>query len=265
MQLFKLSSRLSTLGLVLALGLPLKAQSTADAPAPLELGTTSKVTLDQNESAYFKVALPADEIRVTLDTRAADDKEQNLYGSLSILDRDGAVVQANALNFNAAFDDCFRKVAYFSLKKPTVTGFKVTGGNVKAYFWLTVTRKSDARFIPLNGNVVPKPIMVGESKTALLEQAEDAFYSATLPEGDYRAIVELTNPNGQPLNITGFLAFLDGDGGNQETLVSINGDVGVSFRKAGGFTVKKDSMFIFKVRNRTGITMNSLVKVSSGE
>ena len=181
MQLFKLFSSLSILGLALVLGSQLRAQNTADTPTPLELGSTSRVILDRNESAYFKITLPLDEIRVILDTRMADGKIHDFDSGLSVLDRDGGVVQSGAIVFHITDEVSSRKIAYFTLKKPVLMGFKVTNNTARAYFWITVARRSDHRFVPLYGNIVPAPIMVGEGKTALLAEAEDAYYTANLP------------------------------------------------------------------------------------
>lgn len=265
MKLFKSFLGLSVFGLSLVLGAQVEAQTTVDTPMPLELGITSKVTLDQNESAYFKAALPADDIRVILDTAVAatDDNDHNLISSLSVLDKDGGVVQSNAIGFNQ-IDVCWRKVAYFTLKKPATMGFKLTNSNAKAYFWITVSKKSDLRFVPLYGNIVPTPIVVGSGKTALLAHGENVFYTAALPKGEYKAIAELANVRAQPLNISGYLAFLDGDGGSQETLIGFN-EIDVTFRKTGGFTVKKDSTFVFRVHNTSSASMNSLVKIAPAE
>ena len=99
--------------------------SSADNPVRLQPRVPAKVTLDQNDSAYFSVALPAEEIRVVLDTRTADDKAHNLQSGLSVLDRDGGVLQKNAIAFNE-IDVSWRRVAYFTLKKPATMGFKVS-------------------------------------------------------------------------------------------------------------------------------------------
>ena len=245
------------------LALPAPAQQSADSPLALELGATAKVTLDQDESAYFKVALPAEEIRLVLDTRTADDRAHNLQSGLSILDPDGGVLQSNAISFNE-IDVCWRRVGYLALKKPATRGFKVTNRNAKANFWLTVSKRSGLPLVPLYGNVVPTPTVVGDGKTAQLAEGEDAFYVTVLPRGEYKVIAELTNARRQNSNIQGYVAFLDGDGGNQEALIGFN-EIDVSFRKTSAFTVKKDNTFIIRVHNSGSASMNSLVRISPAE
>lgn len=241
------------------LPLGLLAQS-ADTPLPLELRVPVKVDLDRNESTYFRVALPAEEIRVILDVNRADERAGNIQAGLSILDRDGGVLQNNAIGFNE-IDVRWRKVAYFNLKKPATMGFKVANSHDKARFWLTVLKRSDLPLVPLFGEVVPKPLLPGEGKTGQLAEGDDAFYVTALPKGEYKAIAEFTNARRENSNIQGYLAFLDGDGGNQEGLIGFN-EIDVSFRKTAGFTVKKDSAFVFRVHNSGSKTMNYLVRIS---
>jgi hypothetical protein len=237
-----------------------EAQS-ADTPFPVELRIPVKVTLDQNESAYFCVALPAEEIRVVLDMKTA--AYANLQSSLSILDRDGAVFQTNAIYFNET-DISYRKVAYFTLKKPATMGFKVTNFNGKGDFWLTVSRKSNLSFVHLYGGGVPTRIALGEGKTGPLSERQDAYYVIALPKGEYKAIAELTNAQKQRYNIQGYFALLDQDGGNQQELIRFN-EIDVSSRKAAGLTVKNDATFIFRFQNSGSADMNHLVRISRAE
>ena len=114
------------------------------------------------------------------------------------------------------------------------------------------------------GNIIPTPIVLGEGKTTALAEGEDAFYVAALPKGEYRAVTELTNTRRERSNIVGYLALLDGDGGNQEGLIGFN-EIDVSFRKTSGLSVKKDSTFIFRVHNSGSASMNSLLRISAAE
>jgi hypothetical protein len=245
--------------LVLILVPQLGAQS-ADTPLPLQLRIPAKATLDQNDSAYFKVALPAEEIRVVLDVARADQHAGNIQGGLALLDSDGGVIQNGAIGFNEV-DVRWRKVTYFTLKKPVTMGFKVTNANAKAHFWLTVSKKSDLPLVPFFGEVIPTPIVLGEGKTGRLMEGEDALFVTPLPKGEYKAIAEFTNTQKERWNIQGYLAFLDQDGGNQEALIGFN-EVDVSFRKTAGFTVKKDAVFIFRIHDSGEKTMNFLLRVS---
>ncbi|MGH8336861.1 MAG: hypothetical protein ACRETL_08625, partial [Gammaproteobacteria bacterium] len=108
------------------------------------------------------------------------------------------------------------KAAYFTLKKPSTMGFKVTNFSAEAHFWVAVPKKSELSLAPLYGSTVPTPFVVGEGKTALLAEGEDAFYITVLPKVEYRVIAELTNARKQASNIQGYLVLLDGDSGNQE-------------------------------------------------
>jgi hypothetical protein len=54
---------------------------------------------------------------------------------------------------------------------------------------------------------------------------------------------------GRNTNIQGYLALLDADGGNQRQIIGFN-VVGVSDRKIGTFSVRRDEPVILRVQNQ---------------
>ena len=59
------------LSLVLLMMVPQLGAQSADTPLTLQPRIPARATLDQNDSAYFKITLPAEEIRVVLDVARA--------------------------------------------------------------------------------------------------------------------------------------------------------------------------------------------------
>ncbi|HKV41628.1 MAG TPA: hypothetical protein VJX67_20660 [Blastocatellia bacterium] len=229
-----------------------------DSPLPLQVGVTTKVTLDENERCYFKTPLAAGAFKVILDTRRADEVSGNLISSLSLLDGDGAVVQERAIGFNE-IDVDFRGVYTFSLKTPTTAGFKLSNDNAKAVFWLTVVSSASHTEVPFFGRVLPKSLVEGESKAGVLGQGESAYYVIDLKKGDYKAVLDFQNSEGQNTNIQGYLALLDADGARLETVIGLN-EVDVEYRKLAAFSVKKDTTLILRVEN-TIYRVNYAVRV----
>ena len=231
-----------------------------DAPLPLQLGTTSNITLDENERGVFKIRLSAGGYKVILDERRADQKNGNVIGGLSILDPDGGTIQEGAIAFNE-IDFEFRGVHHFSLKSPGTVMLKVYNNNSRANFWLTVVEESLQSPVPLFGTVSPREIEAGQSKSAVLDEGESAYYSIDLKRGDYKAVLDFTNAQRQNTNIVGYLALLDRDGGGQENLIGLN-EVDVSYRKTASFSLKRDSTVLLRVQN-TIYRVNYTVRISA--
>ena len=95
-----------------------------DNPAPLAFGALHKVTLEQNETFYFRLATPASAFTIIEDVRLKKRERGNIQTKLSILDTDGGVVEPNIIHFNE-IDVGYRKTVSFSVKQPVRFGFKL--------------------------------------------------------------------------------------------------------------------------------------------
>jgi TIR domain len=130
-------------------------------PVSLKLGALNKVTLDKNEEYHFKLSSPASDLKIFLDMRRADNRNSNLQSTLSVLDQDGGVIRDRAISFNE-IDVGYRKTALFTSKQPGRFGFKLLNKNDTANFWLTVLKEPTSQFVLFFGELVPKPLSIGE-------------------------------------------------------------------------------------------------------
>lgn len=236
-------------------------KNTADAPMTLRLKTPAQFVLDKNEAAFYRIALPAEEVQIVLDVARKDGRQGNIQAQLSLLDADGDVIQNSGLSFNEIHYR-YRKVAYLTLKRPGTVAFKVTNSNADpARFWLAVSKHSDGELVPFYGEMTSEAIALGDTRNGRLDQGADNFYSVFLRKGEYKASLEFANARKQNSNIQGGLAFLDGDGGNQARLIDLN-EIDVSYRKGGVLEVKRDANFIFRVHNSGEHTMNYLLRLN---
>jgi hypothetical protein len=228
-------------------------------PVLLELGVLNKVTLDKNQEYYFKLSSPASYLRIFLDMRLADNRESNLQSTLSVLDQDGGVIQDRAIRFNE-IDVGYRQTVLLSSKQPGRFGFKLLNENDTANFWLTVLKETAPQFVPFFGELVPKPLSLGEDTSGVLEASEYVYYITLLSKGDYKVILDFSNSKRDNTNIQGYLALLDSDGGNQREIIHFN-EVNVSYRKIAIFSVKQDEPLIIKVYNKNK-GVNYTVKIA---
>jgi hypothetical protein len=130
-----------------------------------------------------------------------------------------------------------------------ILGFKLLNtGGVTASFWLTVSTGAASEWIPLYGEVVPKPLRIGESQAAALDAGENAYYVISLSKGDYKVVLDFANSKRDNTNLQGYLAFLDADGGNQRKATTFN-DINVSYRKAATLSLKKDETVVLRIHN----------------
>lgn len=228
-------------------------------PLSLELGVMYKITLEKNEESYFKLSSPASDLRIFLDMRLADNRQSNLQSTLSVLDQDGGVIQDGAIHFNE-LDVGYRKTALFSSKRPAILGFKLLNENYTANFWLTVLKEPASQLVPFFGEVVPKPLALGEGTSAVLDAGEYVYYITSLPKGDYKVILDFSNSKRENTNIQGYLALLDSDGGNQREIIRFN-ELNVSYRKIAMLSLKKDETQIIKIHNENK-GVNYTVKIA---
>ena len=226
------------------------ARSSIDNPAAVAFGVIQRVSLDGEEDAYFRLSSPARELKIVLDMRADGNKRTNLKSHLSVLDEHGAVLQKDAIVFNQ-IDVDHRKVASLSMKQPAVVGLKLRNGRVPADFWLTVLRPPTTGLLPLFGDVVPKPLRLGESASGTLDRDEYAYHQLSASRGAYTITLDLATADRRSTNIQGYLALLDADGGNQREIARIN-EIDVSFREVTTISLRTDEPAIIRIRNDSG-------------
>jgi hypothetical protein len=241
----RLVSLLACLAL-LALSEKARAQG-IDNPLPLKLGAIYKVSLYENEQNHLKISLPAGQFKATLDSRRSNRESGNLMGSLSILNSDGVVTKEGAIWFNE-IDIVCRGVYAFSLKTPTTLIFKLANGAERQAFWLTVLKEPAPSFLPFFDEVMPKPMEIGQPESGALDAKEFVYYYLRLKRGDYKATLDFTLSSNEKANILGYFATLDGDGGSQKHLLSFN-EIDTFSRKSGMFSVRADTVMVFKVQN----------------
>jgi hypothetical protein len=229
-------------------------------PLSLEFGVTYNITLEKNEESYFRLSSPADELKIILDMRLANNKHSNLQSTLSILDQDGGVIQNRAIVFNE-IDVGYRKETSLSLKQATTLGFKLLNTSNEANFWLTIFKKPDSQLVPFFGELVPKPLGIGEGGSGRLAAGEYAYYVTSLPRGEYKVILDFVNSTRQHTNIQGYLALLDSNGGNQKNIIRLN-EIDVSYRKIGELSLKKDETLIIRISNHTN-EVNYTVQIAA--
>ena len=81
---------------------------------------------------------------------------------------------------------------------------------------------------------------------------EAAYYRASLPRGDYQAVLEFALAPAERRNIQGSLSTLDAAGGNATEVIGLN-EVDVSYRKAARFSITRPEPIILRVQNSTNV------------
>jgi TIR domain-containing protein len=219
----------------------------ADHPASIAFDTISRVRLLTNEAFYLRLPTPASDVDVVLDMRLVDDVVSNLQASLSVLDENGGVVRDSIIGFNEV-DRMWRKTATYSASQPARHGFRMVNTAGAADFWLTVRRSGAPGLVPFFGETVPQTLEVGAEYRGRLATNDNAYYRASLPRGDYQAVLEFALQPAQQSNIGGSLSTLDASGGNATSVITLN-EIDVSYRKSARFSVSRPEAVIFRVQN----------------
>ena len=223
------------------------AETSADNPAPLALGTIQKIGLGPDQEYYLQLPEPVGDLKIVADMRHIDNRSSNLQSRISLLDENGAVLQDRVITFNE-IDVGARQTATWTTRQPARVGVRVLNGSAPADFWLSVRPASATQFVPLFGNVVPQPLSLGEEGTGLLDQNEDAYYMISLRQGEYQITVDFANAERRNTNIQGSVAILGSDGGNYREIVRFN-EIDVTARKVETFLVRDDGAAILNVQS----------------
>jgi len=213
----------------------------------VELGAPTQVSLEQDERRHFGIALPGGEFKLILDARRANAKWGHLWGTVSVLDRDGGELQKDVIFMNVV-DFQHRAVHYFSLPSPQSLILKLDNKQEKATYWLSVCEQA-AGAPPLFGSVVLQPLQPGETQAGTMENDHDAHYRIALTPGSYKAFLDFGSTNGKQTNLVGYLQLLNADGGLLNNLIWIN-QFESAYRATAAFTVKADGVFLIRVYNQ---------------
>ena len=225
---------------------PLPAVGTIDTPQPIDLGVTYKFMLDDVETAYLSVPVAVTGLLMIVDMRPTRPESTNLQSRLSVLDRDGGVLEAGAISFNE-IDRGYRRMGAISVKQKSPLGLKLLNGGKPITYWLTVFNTSRIPFVPFFGDVTPRPLGVAETASGALDAGEDVYFTIALKQGRYRAFLDFANTPRDNTNIVGYLAILDAAGGNQKEVIRLN-EIDVAFRRIAGVTIKRDGTAILRIQ-----------------
>jgi hypothetical protein len=105
-----------------------------------------------------------------------------------------------------------------------------------------------AGLVPFFGEIVPKPLRLGDSLKGQLGFNQEAYYQATLSIGAYDAILEFARITGDPGLIFGSLGWSSFDAGGWVQLLYFQ-DSGRSQRKSARFAVSEPGPIVFTVLN----------------
>jgi hypothetical protein len=236
----------------------------ADHPAPIAFDTISRVRLLTNETFYLRLPAPAGDVDVVMDLRLVENVRSNLLASLSVLDENGAEVRDAIIHVNE-IDRMWRKTVTYSALQPARHGFRMVNTAQAADVWLTVRRSGTPGLVPFFGETVPQTLEVGGAYRGRLATNDDAYYRASLPRGDYQAVLEFALQPAQRSNIGGSLSTLDGSGGDATKVIALN-EIDVSYRKAARFSVSRPGPVIFRVQNSHNVVGYMLrVEAASAE
>ena len=239
------------------------AETSADNPAPLALGTIQKIGLGPDQDYYLQLPEPVGDLKIVADMRQIDNRDSNLQSRISLLDENGAVLQDRVITFNE-IDVGARQTATWSTRQPARVSVRVLNGAAPADFWLSVRPASATQFVPLFGSVVPQALSLGEEGTGLLDENEDAYYMVSLRQGEYQITVDFANAERRNTNIQGSVAILDSDGGNYREIVRFN-EIDVTARKVETFLARDDGPVILNVQNTNDAVRYVLKLAAAGQ
>jgi hypothetical protein len=241
---------------------PLQALGTIDTPQPIDLGVTYKFMLDDVETAYLSIPVAVTGLLMIVDMRPTRPQTTNLQSRLSVLDRDGGVLEARAISFNE-IDRGYRRMGAIAVKQQSPIGLKLLNGGKPITYWLTVFNTARIPFVPFFGDVTPRPLRVAETASGTLDAGEDVYFTIALKKGSYRAFLDFTNAPRDNTNIQGYLAILDAAGGSQEKVIRLN-EIDVAFRKIGGVTIKRDGTAIVRIQTVKPVKYNLRIAPDEG-
>ena len=239
--------------------------NTVDKPVALPLGTAGQMVLEQNQSLFAAVTLDAGrEYKVFVDMRGT--RTGSVMGHAVLLDADGVEVKGllrfgeNDMQHRGVARVTVPAAGQYIVKVVNTSGAKrtltVVVAGVPAEVPPTLTADALAKYdprtpslvpVPFGGDTLPRLLVPGTDATGRVDANQTAYFIAQLPAGKYRVLGELAFPSGKRGNIIGYVALLDGDGGNQKGLIGFT-ELNTAVRKTGDFELKEAAVVILRVK-----------------
>ena len=234
-----------------------------DNPLPLALGTVNRISLDNDEEYYLQLSEPIDDIKIVLDMRRADGQNSNLLSTVGRA-RSGWGGCGGSCD-RLQRDRRWRAKDGVMVREAAATHrLQAIERRCTGRLLAECGREPAPGFVSFFGSVVPEPLSLDEDKSGLLDQDEDAYYSASLQPGEYRVTVDFVNAERQNTNILGAVALLDADGGNSRRIIRFN-EIDVSYRKPATFLVRDAAPIILNVQNDNNETIRYTLKLANAQ
>jgi hypothetical protein len=240
---------------------PAEGRSAGSARSVALGGPINKITLAQNEEAYFRLATPAREFRIILDARCSTGHTCSLGTAVSLFDADGTVIQDRTIRVTR-YDVAFRSARTFALRAPAQVQFKlVNDSSERVDYWLAVLDAAVSDILPLFGTVRPKPFEVGSDESGVLDAGGATIYTTALTRGDYAVTLDLSVAPRDAEPLSGYAAVAVASGGDESKPVAIS-HYGVSTRTTGTLPIEKEGVYVFRIQSQHVATMNYMFKLT---
>ena len=225
-------------------------------PVPLNLGEVVKGRLAKSKQTkkyhYWSLDLPAGKYKFVLDLKRADDRGGNVGGDLQMIGHDGK--DGQRIGVMNEIDYRHRSVFRINAEQPLQGILRYGNEYTISDYHLGVFRESD----PLGGLFFAKvppvtPITIGKPVTTpILDgdnvQMRDAYYSITLPAGDYKVSGEFRRVDQKRSNVGGAVSTLREDGDdNVDKVFGVN-EIAPLGESAAKLSLADEEKIIFKVR-----------------
>jgi hypothetical protein len=237
-----------------------KPSTSISAPVPLDLGEVVSGRLGNSGQTkkyhYWSVDLPAGTYKFVLDVKRADDRDSLMGGELAIVVPDEADPAGKEVqSIGSIIENDHKRRGVFVIKaegslkgivrymnRDTISDYQLAvfeeGGEFLTPFFVKCPKVN-----PINvGDIVKVPPLDGANNLA-----RDAFYSATLPAGDYKLSAEFRRVDGKNSLMGGRVAVLSSDGHELQHPVSVTENA-VSEKGFAKLSLAEDQPLIFQVR-----------------
>ncbi|MGI4791250.1 MAG: RNA polymerase sigma factor [Janthinobacterium lividum] len=206
---------------------------TIAAAIPLPPNVTQTFTLSKDRHAFFSATLPQGASTVVLDMRRADTQQGSTTVSVNFT-RNSALHNSalhktksvGEVAMGSLLDTESRMIVRSALNRPIPVVVDVYNKGVTCHYWLTTlktvpsvkvssSQASPALAFPMFGDIVPKPMALGETETGRLEKNGHAYFRVALKAGRYQSLLHFSRVNGNianPSPVDGELTLSDESG-----------------------------------------------------
>ncbi len=229
--------------------------SDVNSPVPMKVGEVVNGRLGNSDETgkhhFWLVDLPAGNYKFVLDVRRADDQNSLVGGSLEWFSLVGEKLDSIGRLYDT--DNRHRGVYRFVLKEPMKRIVRYGNGHTVSDYWLGLFQQPAQITSPFFVRC-PKvePLKLGQSVTTTLDGSQpllrDAYYSITLPAGDYRVSTDFRREDNQKNLVGGSVAVLDTDGDTRIDSLLYAYDRDFSTKKTAKLLLADEAPLIFKVR-----------------